>query len=382
MSQGTMIERISNAMKNREYVQEVYQYIHEKPEIAFEEVRTSAFLADELEKYGYKVTRGIGGTTGVLGVLDSGVPGPVLGMRADMDALKYEIDGKTEYRHACGHDSHSGMVMAAAREIADRGIEKGKLYVIFQPGEESLKGSNSIIKSGLFNDMTEIVGIHLRPIGEAVLGTATAALWHGGCAPTTIRIKGMTAHGARPHLGINPVETAILMANAINSIRIDPRVSHSIKITRIDTGVGTVNTIAEEAVMTVDVRCQNNEEMDKLLEKMNRAIQSTAEAMGATAEVDTTYVPAAIYSDEMTATNAEAICEVLGKENLVPDIHTPGSEDFHFFAKLLGCKAGYIGLGADLVPGLHSKDMKFNTEALYKGVEILVSVVGKRLGYK
>ena len=104
--------------------------------------------------------------------------------------------------------------------------------------------------------------------------------------------------------------------------------------------------------------------------------------MGATAEVDTTYVPAAIYSDEMTATNAEAICEVLGKENLVPDIHTPGSEDFHFFAKLLGCKAGYIGLGADLVPGLHSKDMKFNTEALYKGVEILVSVVGKRLGYK
>lgn len=366
-------------MREREYVQEVFRFIHEVPEPGNEEFRTSAYLADELEKYGYTVTRKLAGGTGVLGVLDSGKPGPVLGLRADMDALTYEIDGKIEHRHTCGHDAHSAMVMAAAREIAEKGIRHGKLYIIFQPAEEKLSGCMEIISSGLFNDMTEVVGMHLRPIEEAKLGQATAALWHSASAPTRIKINGVSAHGARPHLGTNAADAAVLCANAINAVHANPRVSHSIKVTQLITGTGAINIIPDNVMVGVDIRSMDNEEMDNIIAKVRRAADGAAAAIGATADIDIQYCPGAIYADEMRKVNAEAIKDVLGEDGLVADIITPGSEDFHFFAKEIGCKAGYIGLGADLTPGLHNKDMKFNTDAMYSGAEILTRVVEKRL---
>lgn len=366
-------------MKDKEYVQEVFGVIHETPEPGNEEFLTSAYLAGELEKYGFKTTRGLAGGTGVLGELDSGKPGPVLGLRADMDALTYDIGGKLEHRHTCGHDAHCAMVMAAAREIAGKGITRGKLYIIFQPAEEKLTGAIEVISSRLLDDMTEIVGIHLRPVEEARLGQAAAALWHSASAPTTIKIKGVSAHGARPHLGTNAADAAILCVNAINAIHANPRVTHSIKVTQLATGAGAINIIPDEAIVGVDVRSMENDEMESVIAKLKRAAEGAAAAVGATAEIDIQYCPGAVYDDGMRKVNAEAIKNVLGEEGLLPDIITPGSEDFHFFAKELGCKAGYIGLGADLTPGLHNRDMKFNTDAMYAGAEILAAVAGNRL---
>lgn len=366
-------------MMEKEYVQEVFRFIHEAPEPGNEEFRTSAYLAGELEKYGYKTTRGLAGGTGVLGALDSGKPGPVFGLRADMDALTYDIGGKLEHRHTCGHDAHCAMVMAAAREMAERGIRHGKLYIIFQPAEEKLTGAIEVISSGLLNDLTEIAGIHLRPVEEAGLGQASAALWHSASAPTIIKIKGVSAHGARPHLGTNAADAAIICVNAINAIHANPRVTHSIKVTQLMTGPGAINIIPDEVMVGIDVRSMENDEMDNILTKLKRAAEGAAAAVGASAELEIQYCPGAVYDDEMRKTNAEAIKKVLGEEGLLPDIITPGSEDFHFFAKKLGCKAGYIGLGADLTPGLHNKDMKFNTDAMYAGAEILACVAEKRL---
>lgn len=112
-----------------------------------------------------------------------------------------------------------------------------------------------MIKSGLLNDMTEVIGIHLRPIEEAKLGEASAALWHSACAPTRIKIKGSSAHGARPHLGINVAEAAVLCVNAVNAIHANPRISHSIKVTQLMTGTGAINIIPEEAIVGIDIRC-------------------------------------------------------------------------------------------------------------------------------
>lgn len=368
-------------MKEREYVQDVFNFLHKIPEQSHKEVKTSAYLADELEKYGFEVIRNVSGGTGVLGILDSGKPGPVFGLRADMDALAYEVDGKIVYRHTCGHDAHSAMVMAAAREIASKGIKRGKLYIIFQPAEETLSGCLEMIKSGLFNDMSEVVGIHLRPIEEAKLGQATAALWHSACAPTRIKISGKSAHGARPHLGINAVDAAALCVNAINAIHANPSISHSIKVTQLMTGAGAINIIPEEVTVGIDIRCSQNDEMNTIIEKVKRAVNGAVAAIGATAEVDIKFCPGASYDDELIQTNASAIREVLGEEGLVPDIMTPGSEDFHFFSNQLNCKSGYLGLGANLTPGLHSKDMEFDHDALYHGAEILTRVAEKRLCY-
>lgn len=364
---------------DREYVQLVYDKLHVIPEPGYQEYKTSEFIFDELEKIGYTVYRNVAGSTGIVAVLDSKQEGTVLGIRADMDALTYEIDGEIEYRHTCGHDAHSSMVLAAAKEIYNKGINKGKVYFIFQPAEELLSGAETMISSGLLNDMTEVIGIHLRPIQEAKFGQATAALWHSAAAPIKIKLTGVGAHGARPHLGVNAVEAAVLITNAINAVKADPNIGHSIKVTKINTGAGANNAIPDEANMYVDVRCIENNEMETILKKLRIAIELSAKANGANLEYKIELCPAAEYDEKIIDTNVEAIKEVLGEEGLIRDLYTAGSEDFHFYAKRLGCKAGYLGLGSDLTPGLHHKDMSFNRDAMYYGVDILVKIINKRL---
>ena len=142
-------------MPSRKYVEVVFEVLHQNPEIKLQEFRTSKFISGELKKHGYNVVEGIA-TTGIIATLDSEVPGPVLGVRADMDALPFVIDGKRVNIHACGHDANSAMVLAMGQHIAEKGISRGKLVTIFQPAEESLKSAYI----GLGADL--VPGIH-RP---------------------------------------------------------------------------------------------------------------------------------------------------------------------------------------------------------------------------
>ena len=123
-----------------------YNYLHAIPEPGLQEFKTAAYLAAKLEAAGYAVTCHIGGATGIVGIYDSGLPGPVLGIRADMDALTHIIDGKTIQRHTCGHDAHCAMLLTAAEEIiAENSIKKGKLKIIFQPAEETGAGDRKSV---------------------------------------------------------------------------------------------------------------------------------------------------------------------------------------------------------------------------------------------
>lgn len=360
------------------YVENVYNYLHTIPEIGFEEFETSKFIAEELKKFGFEVIEKIGGT-GVIGKLDSGVAGPVFAMRADMDALSFEKDGKKYNVHACGHDSHSAMVLAAAKEIAEKGIKKGKMIVLFQPAEEVLGGAQSIVESGYIDSVEEMVGIHLRPIQETRLGQATPALVHGASYRIIAKIKGLNSHGARPHLGVNAVDAAMLVVSAINAIHVDPRVPHSIKVTRVHAGGETINLIPDEAEIAMDLRAQTNEVMEEMIAKAKDAIVNSAKAIGAEGKIELIGgVPAAEYNDEMVEICRCAIEEELG-EVLEPLI-TTGGEDFHYYSKERKIKTAYIGLGADLTPGLHHPEMTFNLEALQLGVKILKNVAQKRLG--
>ena len=133
-------------------VVEIWRDLHKTPELGFEENKTSAYLAEALEKLGFAVTRGVG-KTGVIGVIRGAEPGPVLMLRADMDALPFRNDdGSIEAVHACGHDSHCAMVLAAASELAGR-VRRGTLKILFQPGEETLHGALEVLKSGAVDDV-------------------------------------------------------------------------------------------------------------------------------------------------------------------------------------------------------------------------------------
>lgn len=295
-----------------------------------------------------------------------------------MDALEYEIDGEKVNIHACGHDANSSMVLAAAREVAEKGISRGKVLFIFQPAEETLEGAREIAKSGYLDEVEEMVGIHLRPIQEARLGQATPALWHGSSKMVKVKINGLASHGARPHLGVNAIDAAVLAINAINSIRVDPRISHSVKVTKINTEGNSHNVVPHSASMVLDLRAQTNRIMEEIVEKVEKAIHTSVQSIGAKAQIEVDGVPAAEYDGEMVQTAREAIVDVLGSS--MDEIMTPGGEDFHFYTKILNIKSAYIGLGSDLTPGLHHPEMKFDLKALEHGKEILENVVFKRLG--
>lgn len=364
--------------KIEQYVDETYKYLHSIPEIGWQEHKTSRFVADELKKFGYDVTENVGGKTGVIGILDSGKEGPIFALRADMDALEFENEDGKYNVHACGHDAHTTMLLASGKEIIKKGIKKGKLYLVFQPAEEVLGGAESIIESGLIDEVEEMSGIHLRPKVETGLGSATPALVHGASYRILLKIKGLNAHGARPHLGVNVIDAAALLVNGINSIRLDPGVPHSIKVTRLIAGGDTVNLIPDSADVAMDLRAQTNEVMEEMIEKAKEVIASSAKAIGAEAEIKFIGgVPAAEYDDNLVEETRQAIIQVLGKAK--DPLITVGGEDFHFYSKLKGIKTSYIGLGCDLEPGLHHPDMYFNIKGLYDGVKILEKVVENKL---
>ena len=361
-------------------IQATYDALHAMPEAAFSEHRTSAWLAEKIKAAGFQVMTGVGGT-GVVATLRAKEPGPTVAVRADMDALEYTINGQDVCVHSCGHDAHCSMVLAAAQELSKAGLKRGTLKILFQSAEEKLGGALQLIEAGALDDVDVVIGMHLRPIQEAKLGQATPALYHGSSYIMTATINGRTAHGARPHLGVNAIDAAAAAVNAINAIHLNPVVPWTCKVTKLHAGGATLNAIPDRAEMALDLRTQENAAMDTLLDKADKAIKAAAATVGATAETRVKGgVPGAEYHPEIIELAREAICAVLGKEGLLDPIVTPGGEDFHYFVKKKpGLKAGYLGLGCNLTPGLHDPTMKFDRSAMINGTNILLHMTRKLL---
>ncbi|MEG1758119.1 MAG: amidohydrolase [Oscillospiraceae bacterium] len=358
------------------YIYDTFSVLHSMPELSFKEYRTGKFVSEQLESFGFEVITNINGSTAVMGVLKSDKPGPIIVLRADMDALPYKKDDGTEIAlHTCGHDGHSAMLLACARIIAaEGGLPRGELRVLFQPAEEIMLGAKCVIESGVINDADAVVGIHLRPAAEAKLHEATPALCHGAFCELDYEILGKTAHGARPQLGVNAIEAATAAIMSVAAIHLDAAVPHSIKPTRIESGKNATNVIPEKVNLTFDARSQTNKVMDELIEKADRAVTMAAESLGAkVGVVSQERTVAAEYDPKLYKCAVRAIEKVLGSA-LAP-IYTTGSEDFHYFSYLAGLKTVYIGLGADMKAGLHSRDMSFDISALADGVSILHETV-------
>ncbi|MCU5774518.1 M20 peptidase aminoacylase family protein [Erwiniaceae bacterium BAC15a-03b] len=360
-----------------------YHYLHEIPELGFQEFKTSAYLATALEQAGFKVTRNINQTTGIVAELDSGVPGPVLALRADMDALGHVIDGVACARHTCGHDAHSSVVLTAAEEIIRQGgVKKGRLKILFQPAEELGAGALAMVEGGALDDVDMLLGFHLRPLEECTLGQAVPAMIYSACSTLEATITGVPAHAARPHLGVNALDAAVMAVQAVNAIHLAPGLSWSAKATRFLCDAGVTNSVPDVARVCWDLRSQSNAPMDELKAKVTRAIEQSVAALGASAEVVVLKeMPAAEIHPEMTALISESIVEVLGAAGLTEPKTTPGSEDFfHYAVQRPQVKAGFWGLGTNLTPGLHHPEMRFDLSSLEIGVKIFKTAVSKVLG--
>ncbi|MDO4179315.1 MAG: amidohydrolase [Phascolarctobacterium sp.] len=360
---------------------DTYNYLHTIPELGFEEFKTSAYLADALEEIGYEVTRNVGNTTGVVGIIKGEEAGPTVLLRADMDALPFTVDGKLIKVHACGHDTHCAMLLEAAETLKNK-VKKGTLKILFQPGEETAKGATAMVNAGVFEGVDYALGLHVRPIQEIHSGGMTPALRHGATAWVKFDIKGINSHGARPHLGVNAIETAVLIANAIMAIKEDPSKQWSCKVTGINSN-NPFNVITDTATINVDCRAQSNRIINSLIEKLKNIGKGIGLAQGATVDIYTpvAVVPAAEFDEDLVAMVGECIKEVLGEENYVPEIITPGGEDFHFIAvQCPTVKCCYMGVGTGCTPGMHNIEMHMDLDKLQNGTDVLVKATLKLIG--
>lgn len=380
-----MSELMDQITAKQQQIFETYKKLHTIPELGFKEYKTTEYLRSRLEKAGIEVSSIPGMETGLVATIVGTEDGPVIGLRADIDGLPVIEDTGLPFTsqhkgvmHACGHDANATMLLETLEFFAEKGISRGTLKAVFQPNEERGEGALGVIESGVLEDVEQLVGIHLRPANEAVSGQATAALMHGSSGVITAVVSGKSAHGGRPHKGVNVADVAAAIVSSINALRVDPAVQHSVKTTKIVTNSKAPNVIPDKAELAFDLRAQTNELMDELRKRVPMAVRKTAEVYGADVEISVRVgMPAASYDPDVTKQVEGAIEEVLGE--VLPPIVTPGGEDFHFYSSKGHLKTGFVGLGADLNPGLHHQQMTFDLNALVYGVQILTTMVEKKL---
>lgn len=362
-----------------ERITETFHYLHNHAEISWEETETTKYIADLLEESGCRV-RTFADCTGVIGEygnFDKGLP--VVGIRADMDALWQEVNGTFQPNHSCGHDAHMAMVLGVLWKLAERPELREKIAVkfIFQPAEEKGSGALKMVEKEVTRDVDYLFGVHLRPAQETKMNHATPVIVHGATKMYQGEIKGDDAHGARPHLNHNAIEVGAEIVNLLNKIHLDPRVPHSVKMTKFHAGGKSSNIIPGNASFSLDLRAQQNDVMEELERKVNGIFAAVRDLYDIDIEItNVDGIAAAKTNEEAISIMRTAITETLGEEGLDGPLVTPGGDDFHFYTiKKPSLKATMLGLGCALSPGLHHPEMIFDVNALKNGTEILYRAV-------
>ena len=369
--------------------------IHRRPELGFQEHETSALVARELGELGLELRTGVA-RTGVVGLLDSGRPGPTLLVRADMDALPLSEDTRKEYAsevdgrmHACGHDGHVAMALGAARVLAARRERlKGRVKFVFQPAEEGPGGAQPMIAEGVLQDprVDAAVGLHLwndLEVGRLGIGRgpimAATDEFHA-------RVEGVGGHGAYPHDAVDPVLAAAAAVVALQSIvarNLSPVEPGVVTVGQLHAGTA-INIIPRHAELSGTVRSYTEGARKLLLERVGQVIETIAAAYGARASVriERGY-PATVNDDAMASFCAGVARSIFGEAGVIDPERSMGAEDMSYYLRevpgcfmFLGSRNSAKGCDAPH----HSPLFDFDEDALPLGCETLVRVSEAYLG--
>lgn len=375
--------------------------IHSHPELGFEEHRTSKLVAELLREWGIDVHTGIAGT-GVVGVLRCGSATRSIGLRADMDALPLQEENRFAHRsqhdgrmHACGHDGHTTMLLAAAWHLAQARDFNGVVNFIFQPAEEMGKaGALKMIEDGLFERFPceAVFALHNFAIGS----TGSFALNHAALMASSntwkVVITGRGTHASMPHTGIDPVAATINLAQQLQSLLprvVDSRERALLAVTQIQ-GSDAPNVIPDKAWVGGTVRTFSVDALDRIEAGLRQLAAHTAQAQGCTAEVSFRRASPPVVNHEFEARfAAQVMREVVGDDRV--DERFPavmGAEDFaHMLRAKPGCYA-FIGNGdgghrlPDHGAGpciIHNTSFDFNDEIIPVGASYFVRLAQRWL---
>jgi hippurate hydrolase len=373
--------------------------IHAHPELGYQEQRTAALIADTLTQWGVPVHRGLGGT-GVVGIVRNGSSPRAVGLRADIDALPVTERNTFAHAsvhegrmHACGHDGHTAMLLAAARYLATHRDFDGTVYLVFQPAEEGGGGARAMIRDGLFErfPMDAIFGIHNWP----GLGVGQFAVRAGPVFASTsefrVTIRGRGAHAAMPHNGIDPLPVACQIVQTFQTVisrNKHPLDAAVISTTMIRAGEAT-NVISESCELRGTVRTFSVDVLEMIEQRMRRIAEATCQAFGASCEFTFTrnYPPTVNHARE-TGFVRELLVELVGAGSVQEFEPTMGAEDFSYFLEEKpGC---YFvignGEGTHRTAGhgegpcmLHNPSYDFNDELIPLGGSMWVRLAEKWL---
>ena len=383
-----------------EFVQ-VRRDIHAHPELGFEEHRTAKIVAEKLKAWGIEVHTGIAGT-GVVGVLKNGTGGKTIGLRADLDALPLQEDNHFAHRsthdgrmHACGHDGHTTMLLAAAWHLAQHRQFNGTVNFIFQPAEEMGKaGALQMIKEGLFERFPCDAVFALHNMAEGAVGSFS--LNHGALMASSnmwrVTMHGRGTHASLPHTGVDPVAATIQLAQQLQTLvakHIDSRERALLGVTQLQ-GSDAPNVIPDRAWVGGVIRTFSFDAIDKLEAALRLAAEHTALAHGCTAEVFFRRASPPVVNHEAEARfAADVMREVVGAAMVNEQLPAVlAAEDFaHMLRVKPGCYA-FIGNGdgAHRLPDhgagpciVHNTSFDFNDAIIPVGASYFVKLVERWL---
>ena len=352
----------------------IRQDIHQHPELAFKELRTSALIADYMRSYGYQIDSGIA-KTGIVATLQKGTSLKSIGIRADMDALPiHEETGltyasqKAGVMHACGHDGHVTIALAAAKALAIDGRFDGTVRFIFQPAEEIGQGAQAMIKEDLFTrfPVDAVYALHNwpdLPVGKiaVVKGAAMASVDF-----FKVKIKGKGSHGAEPQNGIDPITIAAYLITSLQTIvsrNINPQEMGVVTVGSIQGG-NAANVIPDEVELKLTLRAYSENVRKIMKERLTTLVDTVTKSFGAEALITSTAGFSAVINtaDEVDFA-IENAKKILGESEIIADFPArTASEDFAFM--LQQKKGAFIFMGNGKSAALHNPAYDFNDELI------------------
>ncbi|BDU52017.1 M20 aminoacylase family protein [Limnohabitans sp. INBF002] len=369
--------------------------IHAHPELCFEEIRTADLVAQKLTEWGIPIHRGMG-KTGVVGILKCGTSDRAIGLRADMDALPMQEFNQFAHAsqhagkmHACGHDGHVAMLLAAAQYLSKHQNFDGTVYFIFQPAEEGGGGAREMMRDGLFDKfpMQAVYGMHNWPGLKEGQFALSAGPVMASSNEFKITIHGKGCHAALPHNGIDPVLVACQMVQAFQTIisrNKKPVDAGVISVTMINAGEAT-NVVPDHCELQGTVRTFSIDVLDMIEQRMRDIATHTCAAFGATCtfEFERNYPPTINHPAEANFAR-EVMADIVGADNVLAQEPTMGAEDFSY---MLQAKPGaycFIGNGdgvhREMGHGegpctLHNPNYDFNDALIPLGATYWVKLV-------
>jgi amidohydrolase len=358
------------------------RHLHAHPEIGFACHETAAFVAERLREIGVdEIHEGIA-ETGIVAIIEGRGKGPVVGLRADMDALPMEEQTGLPHAstvagrmHACGHDGHTAMLLGAAAYLAETRNFRGKVALIFQPAEEDGGGAGVMVSEGMMErfDIAEVYALHNVPGLELARVLTTPGPIMAAVDEFTIRIEGRGGHGAMPHETADPIPAAVSMVQAIQTIV--SRNHHAmqelvVSVTQIHAGT-TDNVIPGHAMINGTVRTFDPAVQAMVMRRMEEIVAGQAASFGVEARLDYAVgYPATVNDPARAAFAAEVAGEVVGEALVEGQAgREMGAEDF---AYMLEARPGaYLFLGAGPGAGLHHPEFEFNDDILPIGASLL-----------